>query len=241
MMDHHACWLTHAPRRPAWPLLFFFFFFLFFCFFLAVNRNHSWPNTTHVPSESPKHQFNAFATHRKHVTVGGTFWLFVSLFVFFVFGLVLFVVVDAAVAALASLGDRHVKDPVLQVSPCIGLVDGHGEGEGPGELAHAPLLVPEAMLRLGFLVVAVARRHRAGNCLFLTTLLGRLGLLVGHGSLVAVAAWLGTFGDGRRLGASFDETGRGRAGGEASLHPAADVYGLRRREVDVDILSVDAW
>lgn len=152
---------------------------------------------------------------------------------------------DAAALVLLGLGHDDGQDSVAKGGADLVVVDPARELEGAGELADAALRDPELVLRLGLRLLLRGRlalldlgdrgggSGRSGGggagAVILDVILDR-GLV----RLVVVLLLL------RGLVALLEEAGWRRAGRVGALDAAADDDGLRVRELEVDVLLLDA-
>jgi hypothetical protein len=123
----------------------------------------------------------------------------------------------------------NAKDSVLHRSLHLILVNTGGEGEAAGEFANAALGNPELNIILGLLSGPV----------LLDNLGGSLSTLVLNSSLVSLVSLL-AFGDGTLGWCILNEAGWWSTGGIAALGVAFDGQSVGVRELDVNILLLNA-
>lgn len=140
---------------------------------------------------------------------------------------------------LLHLGNRDAQYTIGEVGRHTLLVDSRWEAEGAGEFSNRPLRDPVLLLGLRSLLLGVVVLGDLGRSAVGLSLLGLLirdGGLVGVGGVLLLAA----LGNGAAHLDALDQTGGWCAGCVGALSASADDNGLRLRELDADVILLDA-
>lgn len=142
---------------------------------------------------------------------------------------------DALRARSSGLGNEDTKDPVLQASLDVVLVDAVREAERAMELAERALREP---VRRAIGLVLLSGYHLVLSDCCLSWNSARHSCFSLHGSLVVAVLALS---DAGLVGLPLDQVARASAFLSASLSAALDGQGSGVRELNVDVFLVDTW